>query len=135
MSVFTEYDLFSSMRLVTAGNLIAAPVLLELAVSSELVDLSGVEELTLITLTEGISAQFRWNVYLASGYTRATELATGPFQLASALSANGSLRSSPYTTLANFLPACRFLVGCGNNSGALQETALVSAMLLVKRIS
>ena len=47
-------------------------------------------------LTEGISAQFRWNVYLASGYTRATELATGPFQLASALSANGSLRSSPY---------------------------------------
>lgn len=135
MSVYATYDLMSSLRLVSGGNLISAPILSEIAVSSDLEDLSGVEEITLISLTEGISAQFRWNVYLASGYTRATELATGPFALGAVIAGNGSLRSSPYGTLANFLPACRFLVGYGNNSGALQETAVVSAKLLVKRIS
>ena len=67
--------------------------------------------------------------------SRATELATGPFGLTTPLSANGSLRGAAYATLANFLPVSRFLVGCGNNTGALQETALVSAMLVVKRIS
>ena len=135
MSIFTEYDLFSQVRLVTAGNLFTAPVYTDFAVSDDLVDLTGVEELTLVTLTEGISAQLRWNVYFASGFTRATELAAGPFQLSSAISANGSLRAAPYTTLTNFLPASRFMIGYGNNTGALQESALVSARLLVKRIS
>jgi len=135
MSVFTQYELFTGVRLVTAGNLISAPVYFELAVSEDLVDLTGVEEMTLLSLTEGISAQFRWNVYFASGFNRANELAGGPFGLTTPLSANGSLRGSAYSTLANFQGASRFLVGCGNNSGALQESALCSARLLVKRIS
>ncbi len=135
MSVYSEYELFSSLRLVTGGNLISAPILIDLAISDELVDSSGVEELTVVSLTEGISAQFRWNIYLASGFNRANELPAGPFPLGNLISANGSLRGAPYTTLANFLPVCRFLVGYGNNTGALQETAIVSARLIVKRIS
>lgn len=135
MSITTEYLLFEGLRLVTGGNLISAPIYNDIATPDELIDLSNVEEITLFTLTEGISAQFRWDVYLASGYSRASELASGPFPLASLVSANGSLRGTAYGTLANFLPACRFLVGYGNNSGALQESALVSARIMVKRVS
>lgn len=135
MSVITAYSLFSQVRIVTAGNLFSAPVYTDISIPDELMDLTGVEEMTLISLTEGISAQLRWNVYFASGFTRASELAAGPFQLSTAILANGSLRAAPYNTLTNLLPASRFMIGYGNNSGALQESALVSAMLLVKRVS
>lgn len=135
MSRMEEFELFTAMRLVSGGNLISAPIYIELAVSELLVNLSDVEEMTLLSATEGISAQFRWNVYFASGFTRALELAGGPFGLTTPLSANGSLRGSPYNTLANFQSASRFLVGYGNNTGALQETAICSARLLVKRVS
>jgi len=135
MSVYAEYTLCSKLRIVTAGNPFASPIFVDLTVSDDLTDLSGVEEMTLISLTEGISAQLRWNIYFASGFTRATELAGGPFQLSSAIAGNGSLRAPPYNTLTNMLPVSRFMVGFGNNTGVLQESALVSAMLLVKRIS
>jgi len=135
MSVSEEYELCSQMRIVTAGNLVGAVILIELTIPDDLVDLSNVEEITLITLTESISAQLRWNIYLAPGYTRASELAAGPYALGTVLSANGSLRQAPYNALTTFLPACRFLLGYHNNSGALQESAVVSARILVKRIS
>ena len=134
MSIFTQYDLFSQRRIVSGGNTMATtPIYVELDVSEDLLDLTGVEELTLITLTEGISAQFRWNVCLMSGYTRNTEIGT-PSPLGTVISANGSLRQAAYTTLTNFMPTCRLMLSYGNGSGALQETALCSAMLCVKRI-
>lgn len=135
MSVYAEYSLFDEIRIVTAGNAFASPIYQGVAVSEDLVDLTGVEELTVITLTQGISAQLRWIVAFASGFTSTTELATGPFSLSTTLSANGSLRAAPYTTLTSFLPVSRFMIGFGNNAGALQESALVSARLIVKRIS
>ena len=134
MSTFSTYTLISKTRVVTAGNLMSSPVYVDLDVSDDLVDLTGVEELTVIALTEGISAQFRWNVYFMSGYTRSTEAGSGPYTIGTVGSANGSTRSSAYSTVANFLPTSRFMIGYGNNSGALQESAILSAMLCVKRI-
>lgn len=137
MSRYTLYSLFSKVRLITTGNLISAPIYMDVEMPADLVDLSGVEELTLISLTENATTLFRWNVYFASGFTRNTELATGPFALGSVLSGTStflSARSAPYNTVANFLPASRLLVGYGNNSGTANEQGLVSAMLGVKRI-
>lgn len=138
MSSYTLYSLCSKVRLITTGNLISAPIYLDLEIPSDLVDLSGVEELTIISLTENATTLFRWNGYFASGFTRNTELATGPFPLGSLLSGTStftSARSAPYNTVTNFLPASRFLIGYGNNSGTAYEQGVVSFMLGVKRIN
>lgn len=137
MSSYTLYSLCSKVRLVTTGNLISAPMWMDLEIPSDLVDLTGVEEITMISLTENATALFRWNGYFTSGFSRNTELPAGPFALGSVLSGTStftSARSAPYNTLTNFLPASRFLIGYGNNTGTANEQGLVSFMLGVKRI-
>ncbi len=90
----------------------------------------------MLGLTEAATTLFRWNVYFSSGFSRSIELGSGPFALSSLLGAtNTSFRGSPYTTVANFMTQSRFTIGYGNNSGTANESGLVSAILLVKRIS
>ena len=93
------------------------------------------EELTLLSLTEGVasSTAFRWGLFAWSGFDRFNELQAHPYQIGATVSAGGSLRHSAYTTLTNFLRESRLALGYGYVAGsAAVVSGTVSASLLVK---
>ena len=95
------------------------------------------EELTLISLTEGVASTtyFRWGLFAWSGHDRFTELPAHPFQIGATITAAGSLRHSAYSTLTNFLRESRLAIGYGYLAGqAGVVAASVSGTLLVKTI-
>lgn len=91
------------------------------------------EELTAVTLAENQSANLRWGVFGYSGFDRGSEGAV--FQIGAAVSANGSLRHTPYTTLTSFLLESRLLLGYGYATGSAGAwSGVVSAALIVKTV-
>ncbi len=134
LSRFKKYLLFSKVRCTTNGNLISSPVYQDIDGIDELTDLSDVEELTLFSLQEGGTNLFRWNLYMFGGLTRASEVAAGPWPIGTTVAGNSSIRQAAYTTIVNFYPASRFVLGTGNFSGGNNEIGTVTAWLGVKRV-
>ena len=92
----------------------------------------GAEEITLISLGEAHVANLQWNLFLYSGFNRGTEKAAVP--IGTTVTAIGSVRHTPYSTISSFLPESRFAIGWGYAPGAAGiYTGLASGGILVKR--
>lgn len=130
--------LCKKVRLVTApaSNDFTNPAeraYIELDVSDFVYLLPHAEEVTAVTLAESHAANLRWGIFAYSGFDRSSE--GGVFQIGATVSANGSLRHSPYNTLTSFLLESRVLLGYGYNTGSAGAwSGLASAALLVKTV-
>jgi hypothetical protein len=132
--------LFRKLRLTTTATGNEFGVAGERAyVELDIAELRGLlphaEELTFVSLTEGVATttNFRWGLFCWSGFDRQSELSTHPFAIGSTLTAAGSLRHTPYSTLTNFMLESRLAVGYGYAAnGAAVISGLASGALLVK---
>ena len=130
--------LFEKLPVITAGNLFIAPAYLDVDASRFRPLLPYCSGITLLTLTENATSNFRWNLYFYSGYTRESELSGGPTALApSTIQGPGatsaeSKRFDVYDTLTSFLLESRLVLGYGNNAFSGTPTpAVLSATLLL----
>ena len=129
--------IFLKKLIVSRGNAIATPDMVELVIPDFTYLLAHAEELTLLTLSEYHQTDLRWGVYFTSGFDRNNETTTiaASHLLGSLLSSSGSTRHSAYSTLADFLLESRLFLGVGNanaNTGSLSAT--IGASLLVKTV-
>jgi hypothetical protein len=132
--------LFRKLRLTTTatGNefgVAAERAYLELDLPEVRGLLPHAEEITFVSLTEGVATttNFRWGLFCWSGFDRQSEPSTNPFPIRSTVTAAGSLRHAPYSTLTNFMLESRLAVGYGYAAnGAAVISAFVSGALLVK---
>lgn len=95
------------------------------------------ESMTLLTLTEGApaSGNFEWNIGFLSGFDRGHQGSFLKIGDAANISANTSLRHSPYTTILNFNLNSRLQLLVKNKNGqAGVYSATISAVLLVQLI-
>ena len=135
-SRFVTYPLCTKLRLVTNGNAfaVATNIYQDVDCSAFESDLASAEEITLFTLTEGMTTNFRWNMYFFSGFTRSTEVSATPLAIGATVVANGSLRHAAYASITQFLFASRLQIGYGNSAGTAFESATVSAVLGIKLV-
>ena len=138
MSKFKLFPLLNKYRVVTNGNAFGtAPsysnvVFIDLDVPGLSEIIPQAEELTLFTLGESMSTEFRWNIFLRSAYDRSFE--KDPILLGTTVAGPGAdgKRQTAYSTVASFQLESRLQLGYGNNSGTALESGVVSAVLGVK---
>ena len=133
-SRFIVLPLVHQLRLVTKGNAFGSPIYLDLDLPDFTKLLPYAEGLTLFTLIESPSTNFRAGVFFRSGFNRSNE--GSPIQLGATVPSSGgsteSKRHTEYTTIGNFELIGRIQIGYGNDSGSAAETGILSAALGVK---
>ena len=133
-SKFVIIPLVNQLRLVTRGNLISSPTYYDLTVPDLSNLLPRAEGLTLFSLIEAPSTNFRAGLWCRSGFTRNHEV--GLFQIGANVPASSgvteSKRHTEYTTLASFELVSRLQIAYGNDSGTDCETGVLSLALGVR---
>lgn len=131
---FILIPLVNQLRLVTKGNDISSPVYFDLDVPDFSKYLPCAEGLTLFTLIETPTTNFRAGVYFRSGFNRNNE--GSPIQLGANVPSSGgnteSKRHTEYTTVGNFELHGRLQIAYGNSTGSANETGVISAALGIK---
>ena len=127
--------LFRDLRLTTDGAALdATPLVQDLDIPGFVGLLPQCESIWLITLTEGRTSGFQWNVVLRSGFTRQWEssaIKLGP-SLTTNINTNGSVVHTPYSTVTSFSLESRLQLTWNNTTAGAFDSGRVSAVLACK---